>query len=333
LEKSNKSTKRWKVAENMENKFSDMFYIEWKYFSFIQKDINAVFSYSIGDPTNRSKRGEGLTFVRIYLENESVGETIKIPLEKSKVSDIDSTASFGDLGIEQKDENTIRIYGKTEKIVWELTYFSKSPTYSDVKDVKSWLIRKSFYEWNVHMPTASVKGRITLPLQKKTFDIDTKGYHDGNLGKIIPWKPQWNWFQMTNEDKKRLCIVMGDVVNMPQGGVFLFWGDDKIFFKINEFEYHPKNQNRKTLKRLGGKSELLAENDKYKLSLKLKELRSDKLKVKMPFILPNIVINEAMAEIEGTFSKKEGDSLIPLETIKCLGFKEYTNREWFWTKK
>jgi hypothetical protein len=181
--------------------------------------------------------------------------------------------------------------------------------------------------WLVYMPGASVTGEVII--DGATYEIDdVPGYHDHNWGEWIPTNVLWNWAQCYDPEQS-ITFQIGDFRFKPVGLVSIEVESERIVFEKDEYslthrmwQYDPDNK-----KYFPVESWLYAENEKGRLIVSLKTIDTEVLlsPLKMPALLPDVILYEQTAHYEGRFWKRNNLDEWELSiSFSGRGFKEYS---------
>lgn len=191
--------------------------------------MQAIFTYIIADPENRSGHGSAQVVAVAYtvqgIVSASDGYLPALFTASYEQAEVQIEANT----IQVLDGETYRIVGASRdgRLSWDLLY---------VRHVKPWFaadraaVGRLPWEqgsWLIYMPGAQVSGQVTVDGQ--VYMLNAPGYHDHNWGEWILTDALWNWAQYYESG---LAFAMGDLIRQPEGGARIeFQGESTSFTK------------------------------------------------------------------------------------------------------
>jgi hypothetical protein len=306
-------------------------YIEWWYFNFFDavQDIQIIFTYSIVDPEDYSGLGQAVVNAVVYTPQDIIHEMEIFSTDRFSASYCQADVQIESNAIEVIDSDTYRIVGSIGdgQLSWDLIYVKQTDSWFGGDREKVGLFPWEQMSWLIYMPGAYVSGEIDVDGQSYILN-NTPGYHDHNWGEWIPSNALWNWAQYFEPG---LTLEIGDFMRRPAGIMSIeFQGDRTVFSKD---QYHLLHT-RWALDKENGKifpvrTLVYAESDTKRLLLGMKAKETEALRMKMPFPLPDVIINEQTAHYVGRLWEKNSDGEWDLlVSFSGDGFKEYSSRKW-----
>ncbi len=322
--------KGWSLQKHLTGSLSDAILVEWKYFNVCDGDNFCLFTYSVGDPRNVSGVGKGIICASVFNDGDFHSEVIKIPLEQCKLSMNKPDGKFGGSSIKQKD-GVIRITGKGEKISWNLLFEGFTERYIvDGFDIPSLLYPYSWLDWILFFCDANVKGFVNIR-EIGRVDVRGKGYHDGNVGKWIPFIPQWQVFGYEShpDDDVDISVSLMELYNKKNTKGYLRVTVDDSLYRLGKQDYSLQNlswtSDTKSGIRVPTKIELKANKGDLNLQIVLDMKANDSLKISMSPLLPALIITEQFGPCEIKM-KLKGRTII--KNNRGMGVNEYTARKY-----
>jgi hypothetical protein len=304
-------------------------FAEWWYFNLVEPEqgVQAIFAYSVVDPTNRSGRGLSSVLAVAYVAGGPYQEGAYMPPDSFAASADQADVTVGPGGrIEVIDDGRYRIVGAVSgahSITWNLVYTRQSDSWfaADRRHVGRFPWEQM--SWLVYMPSASVSG--TLTVDDRVYRLrGARGYHDHNWGEWIPGIVTWNWAQYSGPHVR---VAVGDFPKVDEGTVGVdFKGRQTVFersqYRMTHSAWRFDAVNRRWFP---AASRLRAESESLVLDVRLKAL--DTVPIVPPLDLPiRPLVYEQTADITGTLWEKtpQGEWRL-LTSFAGTGFKEYTS--------
>jgi predicted secreted hydrolase len=305
-------------------------YIEWWYFNLFdaEQDLQAIFTYLVADPENRSGRGLAQIAAVAYTTQGIVSEIDLYPPNLFSASYAQADVQIEAHTIQVMDADTYRLVGATRnhRLAWDLTYVRQARPWFAIDRMRVGLLRWEQMGWLIYMPRAEVSGQVVVDGQ--VYAINAPGYHDHNWGEWIFSNALWNWAQYSEPG---LAFEMGDFIDKPVGAASIeFQGERTVFTKDQyqlthtQWAFDAENRRRYPIE-----TTLVAENDTRRLVLTLRAIKTDPLRGDLPFPLPDAIIYEQTARYEGQLLERNttGEWVLSA-SISGHGFKEYTARRY-----
>jgi hypothetical protein len=273
---------RWGLKKHIGRSFSDILYIEWRYFNVFSEDISLVLSYSIGDPRNMSGRGACMTYISAFDGTSATTETIHTPLKSCRV-DESSCAFFSENVRLEPAKGGYHLLGKTKDMEWDLNFYGIETNIEHLYRFKSLYPVREWMDWTIFMPRARVTGKIRV--KGKETHINGYGYSDGNRGKWIPFSRMWEGFFYSSEESTVSLVKF----NRQKGASMHIFTDDThldIPYTSFRIEHMKRDQNNNSTATITAK---------YKgadVKIDIETLYKSNLTIDMPFIFPDISIEE-----------------------------------------
>jgi len=314
---------RWHYLD-LEDKAHSQNYFEWKYFNFVQKDLEGYVIYFILDPEKKSKLSGGRLLLRILKDGKSYGFLKKIPVDKINFDTLSASVLMDSAKIVEHDSYHYNLDCNLPEMSWNLNYKQDVPSIESFENANFGLMRWERANWLVKMPKANVKGEIKIG--EETFHIDGFGYSDTNWGKFMPFFSKYEWGQYNNES---LSLVFGAIYKLGKlkNSYFYFVMDKHLVSlenkkcKIEHLEW--VNDKEAGLK-IPSKSIFSAENEDYEIKFSSELIRADSPGIMINPFLPKVVISEQIVRYDG-FIKHKGEIICE---FKGKGFQEWSGKTW-----
>ncbi len=308
----------WRCKEYCTGKLSDIAFLEWKYFSFTQGDVEGFICYSIGNPRNVLGLKRGILSYAIYYDGgEEVGQ-IEIPKK-----DIDLNGKkrwkFGTTSIENKGNDVWRIKGRSRSFSWDMIFRCVASGKRIHVDLGKNLSIDSWMDWLVFCNSAEVSGHITVEGEK--YGLNCLGYYDSNYGHWIPSDNLWLWGHGISRSKEGIVSLSIGESRLDQsivGHIYLSVGKKVYRFDSKEFDLDYD-----TSKEIPEKYLVKAKKDDgTALEVEFEVKRTDKLTIKLFKTIPllNLYLQRGMLHLK--FVSPELNTF----EISCSGAWEYPKK-------
>jgi hypothetical protein len=310
----------------MHNGIDDKLYNEWWYFNGISNDTQFFFDYFISDPENISGMRR-IYAVALVLE---AGRQPLLGIHSSKGYGGDRNNPLIDIdqnGFNALNESTYRIYGSAADVMsgtpikWDLIYTAAVPPwFATPVQMHVGHIKGDWMKWLVYMPSAYVKG--TISVDNQTRSISAVGYHDHNWGRWAFNDAEWNWAQVSAPDDG-FSLTLGDVLGEQRntmlgityaGKTARFTGS-QIKLSYADFTLDPI-----TARMYPTAYKVLADNGDYRIDMRIDALMGVPITMGYPVPMPTYVIFEQLSMFNGSLKSKEGANY----SFNRMGFSEYT---------
>jgi hypothetical protein len=308
----------------------DANYIEWWYFNLYdaQQQVQAIFTYFITDPENRSGHGVAQMVAVAYTSQGIVSEIDAYSPNRFFASSDQADVQIETNAIHVMDRDTYRITGasRDQRLSWDLVYGRQAGSWFAADRMAVGKLPWEQMGWLIYMPGATVGGQVVVDGQ--VYSIRAPGYHDHNWGEWIFTDALWNWAQYAEPD---LAVELGDFIDKPVGVASIdFHGRRTIFTKEQyQLEHTRWAFDAENRKRYPVETMLHAENDTRRLILTLHAIDTHPLRGDLPFPLPDAIIYEQTAHYDGQLWEKNSQGQWVLAaSIDGHGFKEYTAKRY-----
>src|ERR1700733_2849258 len=189
-------------------------YTEWWYFNLydVKDDIQAIFTYQVGDPLNLTGEGGGDMTAVVYQGKTIIPESDLYPLSSFTASYSAANVTLGSNTISVAGPNTYFVTGASldGRLSWKLYYDLDAASWFALQHTNVASLAWEQMSWLVYMPRADVYG--TLTIDGHTYHLDCSGYHDHNWGQWNFPGVTWNWAQYSQPG---LSFDLGDFVGSP----------------------------------------------------------------------------------------------------------------------
>jgi hypothetical protein len=301
-------------------------YIEWWYFNFYdaQQNMQGIFSYFVTDPQNLTGFGQSQVAAVIYGSGGVVSEVDIYPVTAFSASSQQANVQIGANSIQALSPNNYRIIGQSldDRLQWDLRYVGQqSPWFAADRMAVGSLSWESM-SWLVYMPRAAIVGQIVL--DGHTYSVSAPGYHDHNWGEWIVSDAMWNWAQYSQPG---FAFDLGDFIAGPAGLASIeMQGERTVFTKSQYKLVHTKwTFDAENQKWYPVESVFSASNGTVSILLNLSVSRTEPLRGRLPFPLPDVVIYEQTTAYDGLVFRNAGDGKKAISLLlHGSGFKEYT---------
>jgi hypothetical protein len=311
----------------------DGLFAEWWYFNLVDpdQDVQAIFAYSVVDPTDRTGRGLSSVLAVAYVAGGPLQEGVYLPPDAFDASTEQADVTVG-LGLpsgghmEVIDDGRYRIVGTVagaHSIAWNLVYERQSDSWfaADRRHVGQFPWEQM--SWLVYMPSASVSGILTV--DGHAYRIrGARGYHDHNWGEWIPGLVTWNWAQYSGP---RVRVAVGDFPKVAEGTVGVDFDGRQTAFEKPQYRITHSAWRFDTVNKrwFPTRSRVRAESDRMLLDIRFRAL--DTVPIVPPLDLPvRPLVYEQTADITGTlWEKTPAGEWRLLTSFAGPGFKEYTS--------
>ncbi|MBI4469202.1 MAG: hypothetical protein HY650_07775, partial [Acidobacteria bacterium] len=301
-------------------------YIEWWYFNFFdqEQDVQAIFTYFIADPENRSGFSRSQVAAVGYSPGGTVSAIDVYPVGAFSASYEQANVDIMGNAVTVLGEAGYRVTGasKDGKLAWDLTYLNRGSPWFGGDRIPVGFFPWEVMSWLVYMPSARVIGR--LDVNGTSYSINTAGYHDHNWGEWLPFTALWNWAQYSDS---LVSIELGDFIGKKVGVISLDFHGERVVFTGSEYQLtHDSWENDAgNRQRYPQNSSVTAERQDRRLTFRMKAIKTHPLRGDLPFPLPAVIIYEQTALFDGEVSKKnESGEWVVVERFSGPGFKEYT---------
>ena len=308
-------------------------FAEWWYFNLVdpEQDVQAIFAYSVVDPTNGTGRGLSSVLAVAYAAGGPLQEGAYLPPDSFAGSADQADVTVGDglpAGgrIEVIGDGRYRITGTVSgahSIAWNLVYTRQSESWFAADRRRVGRFPWEQMSWLVYMPSASVSGTMTV--DDRVYRVSgARGYHDHNWGEWIPGIVTWNWAQYSGP---RVRVAVGDFPKVDEGTVGVDFAGRRTVFEKSQYRMtHSAWRFDAVNKRwYPAVSRLRAEGESLALDVRFKAL--DTMPIVPPLDLPiRPLVYEQTADITGTlWEKTPQGEWRELTSFAGTGFKEYTS--------
>ena len=304
----------------------DGHYAEWWYFNFFdqQNDIQAIFTYFIADPENRSGFGLAQMVAVAYTSQGIVSEVDVYSPSVFSASYDGADVQIDANTIQVIDPNTYRIAGAGQngRLSWDLIYAGQVEPWFAADRMAVGRFPWEQMSWLVYMPGAAVSGH--LEVDGRVYSISAPGYHDHNWGEWIPTNTLWNWAQYFEPG---LAFELGDFINQPVGVATLELQGERTVFTKDQYQlshtrwaFDVENRVRYPIE-----TTLRAESETRLLVLNMQAIETHPLRGDLPRPMPDALIYEQTARYDGQLWEKnaQGEWVVSA-SFTGNGFKEYT---------
>jgi hypothetical protein len=308
-------------------------FAEWWYFNLVEPEqgVQAIFAYSVVDPTNSTGRGLSSVLAVAYVARGPYQEGTYLPPDSFAASAEQADVTVGEGlpsggRIEVIDDGRYRIVGTVagaHSITWNLVYTRQSDSWfaADRRHVGRFPWEQM--SWLVYMPSASVSGTMTV--DDRVYRLrGARGYHDHNWGEWIPGIVTWNWAQYSGP---RIRIEVGDFPKVTEGSVGIdFEGRQTVFakpqYRLTHTAWKFDAMNKQWFPTT---SWLWAANESMILGVRFEA--QETVPIVPPLDLPlRPLVYEQTAHITGTlWEKTPRGEWRRLTSFTGTGFKEYTS--------
>ena len=314
---------RWHYLDDRNEKHIEN-YIEWKYFNFVQKDLEGYIIYYILDPEKKMNFGGGRLLVRILKDGKTYGLVKKFEMDQVELDTISASLRMGGASIKEKDSYHYELNCKSEDVDWSLTYKQKAPSIESFRNFHNGLLYWEKLNWLVKMPRAEVEGDVRIG--QETFHIDGLGYSDTNWGEVIPFFSRHEWGQYNEKDFSLVFGILRELDKVKSTYFYFIIGEHLI--KLENVEYKVEHLEWEKDKTVGEKipshSVFYVKNEEYEIKFSTKLISYDSPGLKIHSLLPKIFVSEQIVEYEGVV-KKNG---VVLRSFKGHGFQEWSGKTW-----
>ena len=308
-------------------------FAEWWYFNLVEPEqgVQAIFTYSVVDPTNRTGRGLSSVLAVAYVAGGPHQEGAYLPPDSFAASGDQADVTVGeDLPaggrIEVIDDRRYRIVGTVagaHSIAWNLVYTRQGDSWFAADRRHVGRLPWEQMSWLVYMPSASVSGTMTV--DDRVYRLrGARGYHDHNWGEWIPGIVTWNWAQYSGP---RVRVAMGDFPRVHEGTVGVDFGGRRTVFGKSQYRLTHSAWRFDAVNKcwFPAVSRLRAESESLALDVRFKAL--DTVPIVPPLDLPILpLVYEQTADITGTLWEKTPQGEWRERTsFAGTGFKEYTS--------
>jgi hypothetical protein len=287
--------------------------VEWWYFNLLdeEKDLQLFFVYSL------LGRHFGLAtmMVGVYKQGRIWDVCDYYPIWSSSV--YERRVSIGNCKMWTQDGDTYILRGETKngRISWDLRYLRASPEYSSPPSLGE-------TAHLCHLPSAHVTGTVTL--DKFTYPVNARGYHDHNRGNPPFHTTQWRWATVCDPENN-FSMILEQVGDDGIPTLVVFLGKDFVHFeklKISYADYvrHIAFSRRvPVLVKYPKTWRLWASNEESRINLTME------VKKNLPLYLGGIgapyIINEGVSRFNGDLTLADKSC-----NFDIRGFSEYTQQ-------
>jgi len=308
-------------------------FAEWWYFNLVEPEqgVQAIFTYSVVDPTNRTGRGLSSVLAVAYVAGGPHQEGAYLPPDSFAASRDQADVTVGEElpaggRIEVIDDRRYRIVGTVagaHSIAWNLVYTRQGDSWFAADRRHVGRLPWEQMSWLVYMPSASVSGTMTV--DDRVYRLrGARGYHDHNWGEWIPGIVTWNWAQYSGP---RVRVAMGDFPRVHEGTVGVDFGGRRTVFGKSQYRLTHSAWRFDAVNKcwFPAVSRLRAESESLALDVRFKAL--DTVPIVPPLDLPILpLVYEQTADITGTLWEKTPQGEWRERTsFAGTGFKEYTS--------
>jgi len=305
-------------------------YIEWWYFNLFdaEQDLQAIFTYFIADPDNRSGHGLAQVAAVAYTAEGTISAIDLYPPQLFSASYDQADVQIQSNAIQVSDADTYRIVGASHdgRLSWDLIYRREAAPWFAADGMRVGRFAWEQMGWLIYMPRAQVGGQVEV--DGRVYAIHAPGYHDHNWGEWIFTNALWNWAQYSEPG---LAFEMGDFIDKPIGVASIESQGERTVFTKTQYQlthtrwaFDSRNRIRYPVE-----TALRAENETRRLILTMQAIDTHPLRGDLPLPLPDAIIYEQTARYEGQLWEKNGAGEWVLSaSIRGDGFKEYTARRY-----
>lgn len=302
---------RWKFKEKCTGRLRDMVFLEWKYFSFIQDDIQGFLCYSLGNPEDILGMKRGILTYAIYHEHGECIGYLEIPKDKLDLEEEGRWVFDTDL-LTRSGERSWKLKGGIPEIHWDLDYTMIAPGGTKHMDIGKKIGIDVWMDWMVFCNSADVEG--DLKVGDKLYRIDGMGYYDSNLGHWIPSKTLWTWGNCMGRVKDTpISLSLGEsrFGSKPLGYVYLSVGEQTHVFHKDEYtlEYDSKEPVPKEYRLKGARDDGLSIKGIFNVH------RTDSIKLKAFGCIPLLNLGLQRGTMELEIVMPDGEAYI----LSCHG--------------
>ncbi|MFB3764203.1 MAG: hypothetical protein ACE14P_03035 [Methanotrichaceae archaeon] len=313
----------------MRNNIDDKLYNEWWYFNGVSNDTQFFFNYLLSDPDNITGQRR-IQAIALVLEE---GMPPVFGIHNSRGFGGDRSNPIVDIdrnGFSASNTSSYRIFGSARDILlntpitWDLTYTAEArPWFPTPVQMHVGHIKGDWMKWLVYMPSAAVKGTITIDNQ--TRRISAVGYHDHNWGRWAFNDARRNWAQVSAPEDG-FTLTLGDVFGEQKNTILGIQHAGEIIKFSNaqiKLSYANFSLDQVTLRMYPTAYKVEADNGEYKLDLMINVLKNMPLPVNYPAPIPSYIIFEQVSKFSGSLKPKKGTTY----SFDRMGFSEYTTNK------
>jgi hypothetical protein len=304
----------------------DSHYLEWWYFNLFDAahGIQAIMTYAITDPDNRSGHGVAQVVAVAYTAQGIVHAIDGYAPDRFTASSAQADVQIDANAIQVLDANTYRLVGASRdgRLSWDLRYVHQGTSWFGADREAVGRLPWEQTSWLVYMPSAQVSGLMTV--DGHLYPINAPGYHDHNWGEWIITQAVWNWAQYAEPG---LALAIGDVMRQPGGSATMevhgertSFTKDQLHLRHLRWAFDAEHRHWYPLHTL-----LHAEHDTRRLLVHLQTIETQPLRGDLPWPLADLVIYEQTAHVDGQLWEKTAEGpWVLLVAFSGQGFKEYT---------
>ncbi len=314
----------WRFEEHLSGDISDMAFLEWKYFSFTQDDIEGFICYSLGNPGNLLGLKRAIISYAVYHEDgEEIGY-VEIPKKDIK-SGKEDIWHFGSTSLERKEEGFWRLKGNIDGMSWDLVFSCLAPGDQIHVDFGKPLYLDSWMKWIVFCNSADVEGTITI--KGNEYDIQSIGYHDSNLGHWIPSESPWTWGHgIGRYENKVLSFSLAESRSEDISNGRAYASIDGTAYK---FEYDEYTLNYDRSGKIPSAYSLQGQKkDGTELEIEFRVERTDKIRLKALKFIPLLDLCLQRGEMDLKIVRPDEEPM----KISCPGAWEFPKKPRFFSK-